>query len=281
MQLAAMHNEFTHRETTMLDLVKSAVTKLKVRLFQTFPCGRNDCVLLLQCTLKPNCHGFFLTRANNCLQDAKYPHAKSEEFQAVVDAVVESAKFELQESWWKAQPKKLVQFEKDVKEGKKTMADYNASAMKTGGGDMCYLFNICRHANAKILDQVVELGEKWERGDLATSRAKGINLVGKKNVTKSARAVKKTGTFNIQALYKMLQGLHKHDQVELLEAAIHDVRSWDETRKVCLVATLFCSIWLADGPPGCQAPRSLCFTFGCIKRLAAGCLVAGLSVFLE
>ena len=170
------------------------------------------------------------------LQDLGYPHSHSQQFKDAIDAMVESAPFKLQEQWWKAKPKALIQFETDVAAGKKTWADYNASGMKTGGGDLCYVATLLRHANPKVMDQLVELAEKWERGEIATSRAKGLNLVGKKSVTKSARAAtgRAVTKFNLQTVYKTLLSLKVPDQTELLDAAIHDVRSWDETKKVCV-----------------------------------------------
>ena len=189
---------------------------------------------------------FALFRVCVHLQDAKYPDFKTAEFRAIVNAVVESAPYEKQESWWKIQPKKLLDFEAAVKAGKKSKSDYNAESVKTGGGELCYLWNLLRPATPKTMEKLVEFGEKWERGEVATSRAKAINLVGKKNLTKSSRNLGKTkSAFVLQTVYKCMQGLEQDDQIELLDAAIHDVRSWDETKNVSFV---FCSMSVGTQP---------------------------------
>lgn len=208
------------------------------------------------------------------LQGLGCPVSKTADYTTEFKRVVDGAPIEWQEVYFRQKPVEALAAATGKK--KKYKKEDQEHEFPTGGGILAYLNMLAsnrQRATEEYYKLCMQVGVKYEAGELSTCRAKGLDLIGKQLTAvkrKAGRPPKQT--FVMRALYDMIGGIQVADQLEMMDDMIANIRTWEGAKKVCLCACLKTLFSLFSQPiPSVQK----CFH---VQFVRVACVFAGVWV---
>lgn len=164
-----------------------------------------------------------------CWQALGCPLSKTAQFTEEFQRIVEGAPEDMQEAWNKQKPKAALAAATGAKRT-------NKRKFPTGGGTLCILKQLGsnkQQGSPLYYSLCMEVGKKYEAGELVACKARGIDLIGKQLQAVKKRAGRPPGQkLNLKAFYEIIGPLKPADQIELMSDMVSNIRTWEGAKTV-------------------------------------------------